>query len=515
MAVASLTTDLVTLNTCDATTGWTGITPSLGSPLREGTGSCAFLVKTVSDAHTSLFAIPSTNLSNTHLRMWFETILKSRLKTFALGGIQIAMSDGTNTGFWNVSGGDKYQGGPEILTADTALAPDEGVQPNMAAITAVGFNLKLHTSAVGTVPTMWIDYIAYGQGIVVTGGTSGDEIGFTEILSQDIYYGFLRTLVGVNAFNGELILGDSAGSLSTYFKAIGEKLSFEDQVVNPSLYKIKVVGNAVGVTNVSLSGIIIFSVSDNLVLDFTDLLVENVDLDGAIIQKTVSVLCGSSTHGDGTVFDIYGDIIPLSAALTNFVLRNGLAGSSMTYPSVTDNLSNGTFICNGTDHGILISSVASPLNFNGHKFSGFGGVPGSNLVSSSGELNAAVYNDSGAHIEINISGGGQVPSVRNGAGATTTVIAAVSLLIEGSDGLSLLGAEIRIYDLDNNPAGSLGTELDGTESNAASTFTYSGVNGNEIWIQILLDGYEEFGQKYTLPVNDAIFSATLEPDVNA
>jgi len=79
---------------------------------------------------------------------------------------------------------------------------------------------------------------------------------------------------------------------------------------------------------------------------------------------------------------------------------------------------------------------------------------------------------------------------------------------------SLVGAEIRIYDNDNSPAGSFGTELAGTESHTASTYTYTGLAGNSIIIQIMHNDFKEFVQTYTLPSVDTELYARMTPDAN-
>ena len=85
-----------------------------------------------------------------------------------------------------------------------------------------------------------------------------------------------------------------------------------------------------------------------------------------------------------------------------------------------------------------------------------------------------------------------------------------------SANVSLLGTEIRIYDLDNSPSGSLGTELVGTESNASSNFVVTTlVAGNIVWIQIMKAGYEEFGLEYTVPSGSANLPVTLTSELNA
>jgi hypothetical protein len=91
-------------------------------------------------------------------------------------------------------------------------------------------------------------------------------------------------------------------------------------------------------------------------------------------------------------------------------------------------------------------------------------------------------------------------------GITITLIANVSLI----------GAEIRVYDLDNTLP-QLGTELGGTESVTTATYDFvggAGSQGNVVWIQIQLAGYEEFGQEITMPeVNGSLFPV-LQVDNN-
>lgn len=81
--------------------------------------------------------------------------------------------------------------------------------------------------------------------------------------------------------------------------------------------------------------------------------------------------------------------------------------------------------------------------------------------------------------------------------------------------VSLVGAEIRIYDLDNSPAGSLGTELAGVESCPTSTFQYYGVAGNLVWVQVMLSGYKEFGQEFVIPQLAGTLPAVLRVDSSA
>jgi hypothetical protein len=80
--------------------------------------------------------------------------------------------------------------------------------------------------------------------------------------------------------------------------------------------------------------------------------------------------------------------------------------------------------------------------------------------------------------------------------------------------VSLIGAEIRVYDLDNLPTGSLGTELGGTESSVSETLSIQTEASNSVWVQIMQTGYAEFGQQILLGSTSSTFTALLVADNN-
>lgn len=97
----------------------------------------------------------------------------------------------------------------------------------------------------------------------------------------------------------------------------------------------------------------------------------------------------------------------------------------------------------------------------------------------------------------------------------TDPVGSAVLTIEAT--ADMTGAEIRIYDLDAVPVGSLGTELAGVESCPTATFSYAfdfGFAPNLVWIQVMAPGFEEYGQQYTLPTRDTNLSLILQPELN-
>lgn len=95
------------------------------------------------------------------------------------------------------------------------------------------------------------------------------------------------------------------------------------------------------------------------------------------------------------------------------------------------NLTDTTIIQSGSGHAFEITSTGT-YTLTDLTYSGFGGTAGSNLTANSGANDAVFFNDSGGAVTLNITGGG-TPSVRNGAGATTTVNNSVNVTFEAVD----------------------------------------------------------------------------------
>ncbi len=146
--------------------------------------------------------------------------------------------------------------------------------------------------------------------------------------------------------------------------------------------------------------------------------------------------------------------------------------SSYLLANAPNNISGCSFTSSGTGHAIEITAPGT-YTFSGNLFSGYG---------STGTTNAAIYNNSGGSVTLNISGGGDVPTYRNGAGASTSVVAAANVTLTGL----VAGSEVRAY-LGTDPA--TATAIDGIESSTTSfTFSQSSAGSNG-YIVIFNTGY--------------------------
>lgn len=133
------------------------------------------------------------------------------------------------------------------------------------------------------------------------------------------------------------------------------------------------------------------------------------------------------------------------------------------------------------------------------------------------DLSACTF---GGSVEfVNSSGGAVTVSIPSGftpvnTGPNITLSAPVISTTVAAQ-VSLAGAEIRVYDLDNSPAGSLGTELAGTESCPGSTFSFSIAASNNVWVQIMLANYKEYGQQLTGPSASTTYTFALTRETDA
>ena len=193
-----------------------------------------------------------------------------------------------------------------------------------------------------------------------------------------------------------------------------------------------------------------------------------------------------------------------STALTGCTIDVSTVSSGNRWCSVADpSIFSSCAFTGGGGHAIRITSPGT-YSFTGNTITGFG---------ANGSNGAFFYNDSGGAVTINISGG-STPTYKNGSGASTVVNNASTVTIEANT--SLVGAEIRVYDLDDDtPPISYGTELSGVESHNAATYQFSTDATNLVLIQIMKDGYVEFVQSYTVPSGSSTFTALLTRELNA
>lgn len=170
--------------------------------------------------------------------------------------------------------------------------------------------------------------------------------------------------------------------------------------------------------------------------DFTGLVIVNgtVTLRNVTVFNTVTFSgCPSITASDCTLIGC----VSSSPPATNDSLITNISTSFNKCTFDTTTVSAGNRLC----------SVATPAIFTNCSFTGSGSsghairitVPGTysftgntfNNYGANTTTSAAIYNDSGDAVTINITGGGTVPTYRNGTSASTTIVASATVTFTG------------------------------------------------------------------------------------
>jgi hypothetical protein len=477
MATPTLTPGFTVLSTCEATTGWSGTNTLDTEVVKQGTNSLSATLRT-NGLNTKSFTISSTNLSATHLRIWLNYASIGFLDLQSNGGIRLFMSDGTNTGYWYVGGRDTYGGGWVLLTVDTSRAFDSG-SCTKTAVTSLGFALQLTGSPRNAVNTWW-DYFVYGNGLTITGGTSGDPVTWDTVAQADktAGYGVVQKVNGVYFVSSNLVFGSAS---DIYFEDTNQLVVFEDQPVNADLYKIEPQGS--GTTSWKLTSSVLKSASTSTRFD---LLLNNAALDtlvftGNSVVNADAVRFKTGQSVSSCVFQGCNQIQVGSASFSG----NTVTGSPDTAGALLWPDGNGVQNCtfSNNSRGIQLNTTGSK-DFVGIKFSG-----------NTFDLN----NTSGSAITVNVSGGGTASGVTY-TGSTVSVQSAATLTLTGV----VDGSEVRIYE-----AGTI-TELYGVESKQTGVdpaYSYTSAQPVDIVIHHVeynywrINGYSLAASDSSLPIS--------------
>jgi hypothetical protein len=463
--VAVTITDLrTTINECDATTGWSNTVSGQGAYTSdpdpwEPSACMGFQV-----SNESGYAYRTVSYNLTGQLIYAPIQANGTMNTFANVGIGIVLGDGTNTIAYAVGGsnvgGFVHSVGPVRWTAfvlDTASLPATFVtiagseaSLDLSAITLFGIYFYTLSKSLGGTENCFVDILRWGNGgLRITGGGTGTEGNFDDIAAadrststEDGAYCMCRELAsGAYGLQGPITIGDSAGTSAVDWESDGETVIFEEPYngVATTRYFIKAEGNSTGTSDIVFTkGTFICPVGVGASLDFTDPDVDTFTIDECTwrgFEQGISFLTTTTSNTwsvTDSIFDGCGEInlgfLLQDGTFTGNTISNStnsangaLTLSSTGYTSGLD-LTNTTFVSGGTGHAIYITQ-AGTYDFTNLTFSGYG----------AGETtNAAIYNNSGGAVTINATNCSGL-TVRNGASATTTVNASVTLTVTAKD----------------------------------------------------------------------------------
>lgn len=541
MAV-TITSDLVDISACNSAVdggthyrlaGTTSANPGADpDAMVQGSGCIANKMggTTLADVGGHFNSTATFDITGKHLFHWRQIVTAGNMEPKASKGISIGLTNTsvtsntawstTNYKLWYLDGKDTApiaQGWiPYVLDPASAADLSAGTL-TLGTVKNVGLICRQTSSVTSTVSNQFYDALRMGTGLTATASSAGDTITFASLYATDgaaaNAWGIITKTVGVYFGGARMSMGSALQTNTCRFKDTSAVLVWRNARVASTLYGFSLIGASGQLTTFQLGdkdgagntasgcvvrgeGAAVWSITCGANSGFKAYASSLTSLLSATLSAT-SELKDSVVASSGTL-DVNG------ATLTGCTFSGHTATQLKVDSSAEMALITGcAFGSAGTGHAIEITTPGT-YTFSALTFAGY-------AASNGSTGNEAIYNNSGGAVTVNVSGG-STPSYRNGAGASTTVNNAVALTVSAQ--LSLAGAEIRVYDMDNSPAGSLGSELAGSESNAGATFVYSGSGGNVIWLQIMLPGYREFGQQLSMPSVSGPLAVTLQADNN-
>jgi len=421
---------------------------------------------TATDRRHFLFKLNCTNYNALNTRTTPGTELK-------IG------SDASNYDSYYVWGSDNYPnaGGWTFVPISINVA---GYRPSLTTgsptRTAIDYYSWLGDyTATAKAENHVIDAIDLGRGLKLTGGTPDGT--FAAFLAADEgtqtnRWGYVRSINGIYFVNGELAVGENTSETAvatTFTDATGQVLVWGNGMVETGYHRFRVnLGNAS--TAVTITGATFDSIGkrnndgdrgyttteDSRLVVVVTGTAGSLDLIGVVFKNLASFTATSATTV--TLSDIEAALIVQgSADISDTIFRTTslttvAALQDPTFGTTTD-LHDVEFVQAGAGHAIELDT-ATTYTFTNLQFTGYGGTPGSNGTPSSGASDAAIVNSSGGAVTINISGG-DVPSVRNTAGSTTTVVATVNYTINNivnPSEVTVLDRDVSLLDITGTPS---------------------------------------------------------------
>lgn len=492
---------------------WTGNSAGTESDFyKEGAGCLGFTLRTVGNNDITYTKSSSVwDLSGTkHLRIWILTTAANFIQTLALGGIQFWVTDGTNTGYYYVSGKDNYPGGWYNLVVDLSRSVDSGVKPTMTAITAMGLRVIM-TSSPKNIDNTWIDNLIRCDGLACDSDT---QFGLTDIYGKDDAttgaWGIIRRIGGIYYLTGSLQVGVGSGSTSCDFKDTSQTIVFENRLVNSSLYGISLAGNT-GTNKLQLgdkSGAAGIS---------------GCSIRTQSLTQTPKFTIGVSSPGVNDVFKLYGCSILDSGVVTlptntanREVLNSNFEACGQVLAS-TCIMTNCNFISADAD-AILISNdpyYVTSCNFincpNGVELDTVGdGEYNFSALKFTGTTNH-VNNTSGSALTVGNSAGSNASTYTGSAVAFQSSVT-LKMIVKNEAGAGMNGVKAYIDNNDQSPfiMNTLTANVGGVDGVAQTGYVGSPISGAK-W-RARLFGYKPFSQLIDIGSEDITLPITMVVD---
>lgn len=472
MAAPAYTEDLTDITLAETTTDWNayggGSSGLSASPDLSMQGTNC-VDKQITNADKGMLYDSTTAItlgSGDHIFVWIFCGTPGLTDSIQNNGTSVGIGTGTAAFCkYHVEGNDTYGAAGrtgKCYVVDYTNRTTNATPPYRTATGTPGaspsfFGGGLNTTATVKGANLGVDAIRYGTGAYLTAGeliSAGDASdnpctfdGFaTQNDNVSNRWGILTNLGGSYELQGTFAIGQNNAGTATLcrFEDSDRNISLVDTFHSASNFTQILIDHASTVcnwTNINITALgtnnpgLIAVQSNNPEFNVTGGTLTNI---GTTVLRSNSTMTGVTWRGtdqitqNGATLD--GCIIDQNSATAALLSDN---------PSLTDDC---TFISDGTGHAIEITS-SGIYSLTGHSYSGYAGSNGSTG-------NEVIYNNSGGSVTLNVSGG-DTPTVRDGAGASTTVNATVTfslsnvvsgttLYVEATSGGSLTAGDVMV-----------------------------------------------------------------------
>jgi hypothetical protein len=526
-----MSTDLRTeLNDCDNVTGFLGDgnSPALNTltgQRYEGTGAIS-TQHTNADEH--MWTTQTSGGGGTfNLDLSDSTVyilIKDNLvDTYANGGMQISLGDGTDDIGYDVAGNDAvgltlspYYNCVKLDVSEAVATPGgfttyAGAEANLnhAAVTSVGYGSLHLAKAQGNVDNVFLDritYIANGSyALRINGGTVGTPETMADVQGDDVTngWGLIANPVGDQyQFFGPTEWGEPAANADVYFTATNEQWYWigdnaGGRALGATHFPFRVVGNATDTVSFVLDNVVIVNTGTRAQFDMSNADVDTLQLDAVTFTDLGTITFPANTgskYCDDSIFNncdqVYLDDLTCDGLVFNgsndangAVLWDGGAD-----PSAQDNI---TFNSDGTGHAIEIAldtAALTTFNIDGYTVTGYETTSG----GSTGNTVFLIDNLQDGDVTINVSNGSGTFSYEAAAGYTGTVTinqtVTVTVTVLDEDGNAVEGARVRAEE---SAGGALVTQ-GSTNASGVYTDNVSVSTPLSVLIKCRLKGFRNF-----------------------
>lgn len=520
------------VSTGESATGWediSGTALAVDTEIRYDTytGSIGNYATTTRDA--TLYNNGGVGLfsSGDHAYLLLNCGVVSLLDTKALGGLTVRVTGATATDWaeFELFGSDEwpttFDGGwaQIVVDIDELLANPtntNGTPPTVGNIQRFGVTFITATVMPRMTDNFWVGgfkILGSATPAIIVEGRNGGSTDWDWDSIRSVAAVQLSAVIkpgpgGTFVCRGPIQFGINDTSTHAFTETNKTLLWDFQEVMLDGFYNLSALGNVGGTTDVEFGiktgtgndatgaqggAIQAAATAARWGMDFDDANIDSANFYGVTMQ-----------HGD--TFQLDDAAVDIASTLMIDCTKAHFSNAKVVRLSaIAPNTADGVAFCDTDDlgdianstfefsdgHGIEILSGGPATQSNiGNLFIGaYGGTPGDNNTPASGSNDAMIYNNSTAAKTFNRSGGGTLPSFRNGTSATSDDVASISLtftpLISGSD-ISVFAAGDNTPISDNDSSG--------------TSYVASVGSGQSIDYKIYKDGYlvvEKFAVSFT------------------